>query len=110
MYTAVSSTTSDVAIVSQARLPMFFTPQAFSTILFKIYPQLFAAILAYATVGTVITTFFGRKLVGLNFLQIQKEAFFRYSLMRVRENSESIAFYGGELMVLRGGGGVNEKL
>lgn len=32
----------------------------------------------------------------LNFLQEKKEADFRYGLVRVRENSESIAFYGGE--------------
>ncbi|KAM3569041.1 hypothetical protein VYU27_008845, partial [Nannochloropsis oceanica] len=30
-----------------------------------------------------------------------REAFFRYSLMRVRENSESIAFYGGEMLELK---------
>jgi ABC-type uncharacterized transport system fused permease/ATPase subunit len=34
--------------------------------------------------------------VTLNFLQEKKEADFRYGLVRVRENSESIAFYGGE--------------
>lgn len=35
-------------------------------------------------------------LVTLNFLQEKKEADFRYGLVRVRENAESIAFYGGE--------------
>lgn len=35
-------------------------------------------------------------LVSLNFLQEKKEADFRYALVRVRENAESIAFYGGE--------------
>jgi hypothetical protein len=78
-----------------------FAPQAFSAILFKIYPQLFVAILAYATVGTLVTTSVGKRLVGLNFLQLQREAFFRYSLMRVRENSESIAFYGGEPLEMK---------
>lgn len=34
--------------------------------------------------------------MSLNFLQEKKEADFRYGLVRVRENSESIAFYGGE--------------
>jgi ABC-type uncharacterized transport system fused permease/ATPase subunit len=29
-------------------------------------------------------------------LQEKKEADFRYGLVRVRENAESIAFYGGE--------------
>lgn len=32
----------------------------------------------------------------LNFRQLQREADFRYSLVRLRENSESIAFYAGE--------------
>lgn len=32
----------------------------------------------------------------MNFLQEKKEADFRYGLVRVRENAESIAFYGGE--------------
>jgi ABC-type uncharacterized transport system fused permease/ATPase subunit len=34
--------------------------------------------------------------VTLNFLQEKKEADFRYGLVRVRENAESIAFFGGE--------------
>ena len=38
----------------------------------------------------------GSKLVNLNFLKLQREADFRYSLVRLRENAESIAFYGGE--------------
>lgn len=37
-----------------------------------------------------------QELVSLNFLQEKKEADFRYGLVRVRENAESIAFYGGE--------------
>lgn len=47
-------------------------------------------------------------LVTLNFLQEKKEADFRFGLVRVRENAESIAFYGGEenemqLLLLRFG-------
>lgn len=34
--------------------------------------------------------------MNLNFLQEKKEADFRYGLVRVRENAESIAFYNGE--------------
>lgn len=37
-----------------------------------------------------------QELVTLNFLQEKKEADFRYGLVRIRENAESIAFYGGE--------------
>jgi putative ATP-binding cassette transporter len=50
----------------------------------------------YAVVGTVITVKIGRPLVGLNFNQQRVEADFRYSLVRLRENTESVAFYRGE--------------
>ncbi|CAM9154188.1 unnamed protein product, partial [Phaeothamnion confervicola] len=74
---------------------------SFSTILYNIYPQLFAAIFLYAGAGTAGASALGRSLVGLNFYQLQREADFRYSLVRVRENAESIAFYGGERLELR---------
>jgi len=35
-------------------------------------------------------------LIRLNYESLQKEANFRFSLVRVRENAESIAFYAGE--------------
>ncbi|KAH6777184.1 ABC transporter family protein [Perilla frutescens var. hirtella] len=69
---------------------------SFSNILYGIYPPLFAVLLAYSLGGTAISIFLGRDLVTLNFLQEKKEADFRYGLVRVRENAESIAFYGGE--------------
>jgi len=53
--------------------------------------------MAYAIIGTLIATFvFGRSLVALNQFQLRREADFRFSLVRVRENAESIAFYRGE--------------
>ena len=54
------------------------------------------AALIYAGVGTWLTVKIGRPLVGLNFAQQRFEADFRFSLMRVRENAESVAFYEGE--------------
>ncbi|XP_041992121.1 ABC transporter D family member 2, chloroplastic-like isoform X1 [Salvia splendens] len=69
---------------------------SFSNILYGIYPPLFVVLLAYSLGGTAISIFLGRDLVTLNFLQEKKEADFRYGLVRVRENAESIAFYGGE--------------
>jgi len=69
---------------------------SFSTILWSIYPELFGAIIIYATIGTVVTTLLGQPLVGLNFFQLQREADLRYVLVRLRDNSESIAFYAGE--------------
>jgi len=69
---------------------------SFSLILYSIYPQLFIAIVAYASFGTITTTWLGKDLVRLNYDQLTKEANFRFSLVRWRENAESIAFYGGE--------------
>ncbi|WP_431124523.1 ABC transporter ATP-binding protein/permease [Variovorax paradoxus] len=50
----------------------------------------------YCTVGTVITHFIGRPLIGLNFQQQRLEADFRHHLVRVREYSEAIALDHGE--------------
>jgi putative ATP-binding cassette transporter len=52
--------------------------------------------LVYAVVGSVLTHYVGRKLIGLNFMQERYEADFRYSLVRLRENAEGIALYRGE--------------
>lgn len=53
--------------------------------------------IAYAAVGTVLTFIIGKPLVRLNFRQQRYEADFRFSLIRLRENSESISLYKGEL-------------
>ncbi|MBS0340072.1 MAG: ABC transporter ATP-binding protein/permease [Proteobacteria bacterium] len=50
----------------------------------------------YCVVGTTITHFIGRPLIGLNFRQQRFEADFRHHLIRVRENSEAIALDRGE--------------
>jgi vitamin B12/bleomycin/antimicrobial peptide transport system ATP-binding/permease protein len=52
--------------------------------------------LIYAAIGTVLTHFVGRPLVRLSFRQQRVEADFRYALVRLRENVEGIALYGGE--------------
>jgi len=70
---------------------------AFSGVLWSISKTLVMFLLAYASIGTLVATFvFGRKLVALNQFQLRREADFRFSLVRVRENAESIAFYRGE--------------
>ncbi|KAA6420322.1 MAG: abc transporter family [Trebouxia sp. A1-2] len=69
---------------------------SFSEILYTIYPPLFVVLVVYSVGGTGISIKLGQKLVGLNFQQEAQEANFRYGLVRVRENAESIAFYGGE--------------
>jgi putative ATP-binding cassette transporter len=70
---------------------------AFSAVLWKISHVLVAVLTVYAVTGTVVAlTWFGNPLIHLNFWQLRREADFRFSLMRVRENAESIAFYRGE--------------
>ena len=50
----------------------------------------------YVIIATVVAFWIGRPLIRLNFLNELLTASYRYSLVRVRENSENIAFYGGE--------------
>ncbi len=50
----------------------------------------------YAMIGTAITILIGKPLVSINFMQQRYEADFRFSLVRTRENAESIALYAGE--------------
>jgi len=70
---------------------------AFSGVLWSISRTLVWVLLVYATAGTVFTFFvFGKPMIGLNFQQLRREADFRFSLIRIRENAEGIAFYGGE--------------
>lgn len=63
---------------------------------FVIYGYMFWFSLIYSVAGTFCAHLVGRKLIGLNFDQQRFEADFRFNMMRVRENSESIAFYRGE--------------
>jgi vitamin B12/bleomycin/antimicrobial peptide transport system ATP-binding/permease protein len=70
---------------------------AFSGVLWSISKTLVVFLVVYAIVGTLIARFvFGGTLVALNLFQLRREADFRFSLVRVRENAESIAFYRGE--------------
>lgn len=52
--------------------------------------------LIYAVLGTWLTHLIGRPLIGLRFRQQRVEADFRYALVRLRENVEGVALYGGE--------------
>jgi putative ATP-binding cassette transporter len=69
---------------------------AFMGVLFTISWKLPVVLLIYATAGTGLSILIGKRLVGFNFRQYQKEANFRYALVRVRDNAESIAFFRGE--------------
>ncbi len=70
---------------------------AFSSVLWSISQPLVYFLVIYAILGTLVTTVvFGRVMIGLNLFQLKREADFRFSLIRVRENAEPIALYRGE--------------
>ena len=50
----------------------------------------------YVIIATVIAIRIGRPLIRLSFLAERLAASYRYALVRVRENSENVAFYRGE--------------
>ena len=58
--------------------------------------------LLYALVGSVLTQMVGKPLAFLRFRQQKVEADFRFALARFRENTESVALFGGEANEHRG--------
>jgi ABC-type uncharacterized transport system, permease and ATPase components len=82
-------------------LDSILTLYAFTGILYGISRPLALGLVVYATIGTAIAILAGRKLIKINFDQLRYEADFRYSLVHVRDNAESIAFYQGEDQELR---------
>jgi putative ATP-binding cassette transporter len=69
---------------------------SFTGVLWSISVPLALFLVGYAIFGNVVTLIFGKRLIGLNFNQLRREADFRYGLVHVRDNAESIAFYRGE--------------
>ena len=75
---------------------------AFSGVLWSISTELVVFLVIYAIAGTAFTLLvFGKVLIGVNFYQLKREADFRFSLVRIRENAEAIAFYRGEAQEAR---------
>ena len=68
----------------------------FLGVLWSISGTLVGVAMAYAVGGTFMCFVIARRLVGLHYDKYQCEADFRYGLVRVRDNAESIAFYRGE--------------
>ena len=80
---------------------------SFSAILWNISKTLTLGLIIYVTVGTIIAIYTGKKMIKIHYNQLRLEADFRYSMVHVRDNSESIAFYKGEKREI---GSVVEKL
>ncbi len=74
---------------------------SFTLILYGISRLLTVGLLVYATVGTTIAIVIGKRLIGINYNQLRLEANFRYGMVHVRDNAESIAFYQGEALESR---------
>ena len=70
---------------------------AFGRVLWSISGYLVFFVILYGTLVTLITFWvFSGRLVSLHFNQRRREADFRFGLVRIRENAESIALYHGE--------------
>ncbi len=65
-------------------------------ILWSISKTLTWSLFGYATFATTVLLIAGKNLVRIDFDQLRYEADFRYGLVHVRDNAESIAFYSGE--------------
>ena len=84
---------SFVLILYNVSGPLVFT--AFGQ-QWSINGYMFWASLLYSVLGTYITHYVGKRLVAINFVQQRYEADFRFSMIRMRESAESVAFYSGE--------------
>ena len=65
-------------------------------ILWSISRNLTFSLFGYAAFATTILLIAGKNLVKIDFDQLRYEADFRYGLVHIRDNAESIAFYSGE--------------
>lgn len=77
-------------------LDSILTLLSFTTILWSISRTLTGGLVVYALAGTAIAVIAGTKLISINYNQLRLEANFRYGMVHVRDNAESIAFYRGE--------------
>ena len=77
-------------------LQAILTVTAFSAILWSISKTLTVGLLVYVGLGTWVAIYTGKKMIKIYYDQLRLEADFRYGMVHVRDNSESIAFYSGE--------------
>ncbi|MBX7207513.1 MAG: ABC transporter ATP-binding protein/permease [Verrucomicrobiaceae bacterium] len=92
----VRNFTTDTLSYTLMALSSVMTLVGFIGVLWSISGTLVTVAFGYAVAGTVMCVLIGRRLVRLHYDKYQKEADFRYGLVRVRDNAESIAFYRGE--------------
>jgi putative ATP-binding cassette transporter len=95
-----TATSLSVTVEIISALLTFFS---FIIVLWSINSTLALWLLVYSVAGTALVVFASRKLVNLNYHQLKLEADFRYGLVHIRDNAESIAFYRGEQQEAREG-------
>jgi putative ATP-binding cassette transporter len=71
---------------------------SFTAILYSISKVLTFGLVVYALVGSLFALFVGGRLIQINYNQLKLEADFRYGMVHIRDNAESIAFYRGEAL------------
>jgi vitamin B12/bleomycin/antimicrobial peptide transport system ATP-binding/permease protein len=96
LHQDVDAYASSLLGLSLTFLDSIITLISFALVLWTISQTLTWAAIGYALVGSIITLIIGRRLVGLNSTQLRVEADYRYGVIHVRNNVESIAFYRGE--------------
>ena len=96
-----TSTSLSVTVEILSALLTFFS---FIIVLWSISSTLAWWLLVYSLGGTAVIIFASRRLVALNYQQLKLEADFRYGLVHIRDNAESIAFYRGEQQEAREAG------
>lgn len=82
-------------------LDSILTLISFTAILWSISRPLTGGLIVYALAGTAIAVIAGTKLIRINYDQLRLEANFRYGMVHVRDNAESIAFYRGESLEIQ---------
>jgi putative ATP-binding cassette transporter len=88
-----TGTSLSVAVGILEAVLSFFS---FIVVLWSINSRLALLLIVYAVFGTALVLLASGQLVALNGEQLRLEADFRYGLVRLRDNAESIAFYRGE--------------
>jgi len=83
---------SVLLIVFNSLIQIYF----FMQILWSMSTTLAIVSVLYPLICSYIAYRLGRPLIGLNFAQLTKDADYRYKLVNVRDNAESIAFYRGD--------------
>ena len=69
---------------------------AYGIVLWSISKLLVTTLVVYSVLANISVIFLSKQLVNLNGEKLEYEANFRYGLVRIRDNAESIAFSRGE--------------